>query len=198
MTSRMLEIGVGTNPRIERKYDEYYAVDSSDDALCTTQRKLENMGLKVYRPGGYGPHRIEDCTVILGRVRVGYDEIPYPENSFDFILADQFLEHLPRHDFFKDPWDKLHPINPVIRCINDVWRVAKPDALVQFHVPKWDSAEMWQDPTHHNPVPPQFWVYFDPHDVWQLKESYGIKASLYLSETLDGGWYHIFKLIAVK
>lgn len=197
MTTRMLEIGVGTNPRIDRSYDKYYALDSSDEGLHTVQRKLEDMGLKVYRRGGYGSYRIEECTAIIDRCRVGYEEMPYNDNSFDFILADQFLEHLPRHDFI-EAFGKMHSINPVIRCINGVWRVAKPNALIQFHVPKWNSAEMWQDPTHCNPVPPQFWVYFDPADVWQLKTSYDIKASLELNEIIDGGWYHIFKLIAIK
>lgn len=196
MTTRMLEIGVGDNPRIDLKYEEYYAVDSSGEALDITQRKLEEMGRKVHRAGRSYPGG--DYNTYLQVIKMGYEGIPCDDSMFDFILADQFLEHLPRHDVLVDSWDKVHNINPVIQCLNDLWRVAKHGAKLQFNVPKWDSAEMWQDPTHCNPVPPQFWIYFDPADVWQLKESYGIKASMTLDSVGDGGWYHVFTLTAIK
>lgn len=194
--TRQLELGVGDNPRIDTKYEQYYAIDTSEKALNATAAKLEAMGRIVWRYG----HRCPDgiANAFLNRVRLGYEVIPCDDSMFDFVLGDQFLEHIPRNDFEKDPWDKIHRINPVINCLNDVWRVCKPEAKVQFNVPKWNSVEMWQDPTHCNPVPPQFWVYFDPADVWQLKESYGIKASFTLDNIGDGGWYHVFSLTAIK
>jgi len=182
---RMLELGCGTNPRYNPEFDEYYALEYSQEAAGVARERLRLDG-----------HNSETHHVL--QHKVGYENFPFQDDYFDFVLADQFLEHIPRQGFFKDPWNKVHEINPVIWCLNECWRVAKHGACVQFNVPKWDSAEMWQDPTHVNPVPPQFWVYFGELDPWDLKASYGIRAKLNLMETIDGGWYHVFKLQAVK
>jgi SAM-dependent methyltransferase len=193
----MLEIGCGDNPRIDLKYDEYHCIDSSPHALSITEMKLKAMGRKVYSPPNHPA--LDQYDAFISRARIGWDTIPYTENNyFDFILADQFLEHLPRCATRIDPWKKVYEINPLINCLNECWRVAKPGARLQFNVPKWNSVEQHQDPTHLSAIPPQMWVYFDPADVWQLKESYGIKASFTLDNVGDGGWYHVFSLTAIK
>ena len=197
MTTRMLEVGVGDNPRIDIKYDEYWCTDTSSEALSITKQKLESMGRKIFGPNDPGP--LDRYNTFIFKSRLGWEAIPHAkDNYFDFILGDQFLEHLPRYAVYKDPWDRIHEINPLINCLNECWRVAAPGARLQFNVPKWNSVEQWQDPTHQSPIPPQFWVYFDPADVWQLKESYGIKASFLLTDVGDGGWYHVFSLTAIK
>ena len=197
MTSRMLEIGVGSNPRINTKYDEYWCIDTSATGLNIVRQKLEYMGRKIFGPSDPGP--LSNYNTFIFNARIGWDPVPYStEDCFDFILADQFLEHLPRYAVKIDVFHKVHEINPLINCLNECWRVAKPGAKLQFNVPKWNSVEQWQDPTHLNPIPPQFWVYFDPADVWQLKESYGIKASFTLDNVGDGGWYHVYSLTAIK
>jgi hypothetical protein len=117
---------------------------------------------------------------------------------FDFTFGDQFLEHIPRDGYKISPISTLVRFNPVIETLNEVCRVTKNNGLVQFNVPKWNVEEMWQDPTHCNPVPPAFWKYWHPKDEWDLKKSYGIVGSLELLETIDCGWYHVFKLKNIK
>jgi SAM-dependent methyltransferase len=170
----MLELGVGDNARKQEGY-EYYAVDCVETAFTTAVCK------------------------------VGFEPLPYEDNYFDFILGDQFLEHIPRIGSRIKRNDgnavlplELEEFNPLINCLNECWRVAKPGASIQFNVPKWDSVEMQQDPTHCNACPPQMWVYWQPEDQWNLKSSYGIKGSFRLDETIDGGWYDVFKLTAIK
>jgi predicted SAM-dependent methyltransferase len=149
------------------------------------------VGDNARKQDGYEYHAV-DCvptSETTAICRVGFEPLPYEDNYFDFVLGDQFLEHIPRQG---------PDGNPVIQCINECYRVAKPGAKLQFNVPKWNSQEMWQDPTHVNPVPPAFWVYFAELDPWNLKGSYGITAKLRLDETADGGWYHVFTLTVIK
>jgi len=193
---RMLELGCGDNPRYQSGYDEYYAIELSEKAAGDAREKLRRNGFQVGTgPQDWIPHLNSfNATHFIVQGKAGYHDFPFDDNHFDFILGDQFLEHIPRQGFIQHVGGAVVEINPVINCLNECWRVAKPGAKVQFNVPKWNSKEMWQDPTHLNPVPPEFWVYFDEVDAWKLKESYGIKASLNLDETIDAGWYHVFKL----
>lgn len=165
---KMLELGVGDNPRPAPDY-EYIGLDcsqnSSADVIC----------------------------------KAGFEPLPFPDNEFDRILGDQFLEHVPRIGY------RLHhggtflvEFNPVIELLNEVCRVSKHTADVQFNVPKWNSKEFAQDPTHVNPVPKEFWIYWDPRDEWDLKRHYGIKGSLQLRNHQDCGWYDIFHLKVIK
>lgn len=181
---RMLELGCGDNPRVTKDCIHYVGVDASHHALEIARTKLENHAA-AFDEGAF--------SFSLEHKEAGISPLNFPESTFDFVLGDQFLEHVPRvvHTAYGT-------INPVIRLLNEVCRFTKPGGLVQFNVPKWNSQEMWQDPTHCNPVPPNFWIYWDPKDEWGIKKSYGIEGSLHLYETVDAGWYHIFKLRNIK
>jgi hypothetical protein len=181
----MLELGCGDNPRVAKDCTHYVGMDASQHALEIAGQKLQNYA------AAFDP---EAFSFSLEKRELGFQPLNYPESTFDFVLGDQFLEHVPRVAYSSI----IGPFNPVIRLLNDVCRLARPNALVQFNVPKWNSQEMWQDPTHCNPVPPNFWIYWDPADQWGIKASYGIQGSLRLEETVDCGWYHIFKLRNVK
>lgn len=181
---RMLELGCGDNPRVAKDCTYYVGIDASQHALEIAGQKLQHYA------AAFDP---EAFSYSLECKELGISPLNFPDSMFDFVLGDQFLEHVPR---------VLHTsygtIYPVIRLLNEVCRFTRPNGLVQFNVPKWNSQEMWQDPTHVNPVPPNFWIYWDPADQWGIKKSYGILGSLRLEETVDCGWYHIFKLRNVK
>ena len=175
MTTRMLELGVGDNARKRDGY-EYFSIDCVKTSATTHVCKA------------------------------GFEPLPFLDNYFDFILGDQFLEHVPR---FAQRWRAIHfpydknpntleTFNPLIELLNEVCRVAKPNAEVQFNVPKWNSVEMQQDPTHCNACPKEMWHYWHPNDQWNLKQSYGIKGSLELVKIQDCGWYEIHGLICRK
>ncbi len=57
---------------------------------------------------------------------------PFPDNSVDFIKAHDFIEHLP---------DRIH-------TMNEIWRICKPDAIIDISVPSTDGRGAFQDPTH--------------------------------------------------
>ena len=172
-----VELGVGDNPRIDPRATHYVGLDASEAALRRCQLPLQIEA------------RLLRCTL-------GFEPIPLPDRCADLVLGDQFLEHVPRIGY-RLQGGALVAFNPLIEVLNETCRIARPGALVQFHVPRWNSEEQHQDPTHMSAIPPAFWKYWDPRDPWQLKHSYGIRGSLELLGMEERGWYHVFRLRAV-
>ncbi len=96
-----------------------------------------------------------DVVCVLGR-----DELPFPENHFDAAVAIHVLEHIGRVGetwgwfFF---WEELY-------------RVLKPGAELQFESPLWSSVWAWADPSHVRPLSPEALGFFD-------QANYRIKGS---------------------
>jgi spore maturation protein CgeB/predicted SAM-dependent methyltransferase len=57
---------------------------------------------------------------------------PFPDCSVDVVRAHDTIEHLP---------DRIH-------TMNEIWRVCKPNAIVDIRVPSTDGRAAFQDPTH--------------------------------------------------
>jgi ubiquinone/menaquinone biosynthesis C-methylase UbiE len=87
-----------------------------------------------------------EWTNVDARDNVGADVVcdltalwPWPDNHFDHVYADNFLEHCDSHQ--------------AIFVLNAIGRVAKPGARVTIIVPHAMSQGAFQDPTHRS-----FWV----------------------------------------
>jgi len=91
------------------------------------------------------------------------DKLPFEDNSVDYILANHFIEHL------KD----------VKNCLNECWRVLKPDGIIEIIVPHgfWEGAF---NPVHFQTITPAWFGFFKREDNW---ERYG---------------YRVWELIKVK
>ena len=63
-----------------------------------------------------------------------FDKFPYPfkDNTFDYVLVDNVLEH-------------LEDINKVMK---ELWRICKKDAIIEIFVPYWNHSVAYNDPTH--------------------------------------------------
>ncbi|WP_421655278.1 class I SAM-dependent methyltransferase [Leptothermofonsia sp. ETS-13] len=59
-------------------------------------------------------------------------QFPFPDNSVDLLKAYDSIEHLS---------DRLH-------TMNEIWRICKPDGIVDIRVPSTDGRGAFQDPTH--------------------------------------------------
>lgn len=72
-------------------------------------------------------------------VDVAWDlnKFPYPfeDSSMDEIIAKAILEH----------------VNDAKQTIEELWRIAKPNANIYVEVPHFTSPTMWQDLTHVRP-----------------------------------------------
>jgi acetyltransferase-like isoleucine patch superfamily enzyme/SAM-dependent methyltransferase len=91
---------------------------------------------------------------------------PFEDSSVDEVRAHDTIEHLP---------DRIH-------TMNEIWRIGKPDALVDLLVPSTDGRGAFQDPTHIS-----FWnlnsfQYFAvEHPAYlELCQQYGFKGAFSL------------------
>ncbi len=99
--------------------------------------------MKIYL--GAGEHRIQ------GYIHCDYDPacnpdycfdlekdmFPFPDNSVDIIQATHVLEHLGEGYF---------------HCMQEIYRVCKPGAVIHVHVPHHRSDDIWSDPTHKRAI----------------------------------------------
>ncbi|QEI42420.1 8-demethyl-8-(2-methoxy-alpha-L-rhamnosyl)-tetracenomycin-C 3'-O-methyltransferase [Dolichospermum sp. UHCC 0315A] len=88
---------------------------------------------------GCGTHKAEGFIGVDLVAADGVDVIanlnghfPFPDNSVDFIKAHDIIGHLP---------DRIH-------TMNEIWRILKPDGIVDISVPSTDGRGAFQDPTH--------------------------------------------------
>jgi predicted SAM-dependent methyltransferase len=91
------------------------------------------------------------CDVLAG--------LPYENDSVDYVLANDFLEHIPN--------------GKTVQVVEDVWRVLKPGAIFESVTPSTDGRGAFSDPTHVSFWNSCSWLYFMQDDYRAL---YGIKA----------------------
>lgn len=81
--------------------------------------------------------------------------IPLESDTFDMVLAEDFLEHIPQGQ-------------PCVDIMQEIYRVLKPGGKLVTHVPssEWNSGAAYQDPYHVSRwVEKTFWYF--------LSEQYG-------------------------
>ncbi|MEA5530355.1 class I SAM-dependent methyltransferase [Dolichospermum sp. UHCC 0684] len=108
-------------------------IDIMDNSNLSASSKLICIDL------GCGTHKAEGFIGVDLVAADGVDVIanlnghfPFPDNSVDFIKAHDIIEHLP---------DRIH-------TMNEIWRILKPDGIVDISVPSTDGRGAFQDPTH--------------------------------------------------
>jgi len=69
---------------------------------------------------------------------------PFPDSSFDRVIALDVLEHL----------------SGTVRVIEELWRIARPGARLLVRVPHWASYRAHRDPTHRAFFDEQSFDYF--------------------------------------
>ncbi|NES84576.1 MAG: glycosyltransferase [Moorea sp. SIO2B7] len=93
----------------------------------------------IYLDLGCGKHKEKD---FIGVDCVANDQVdvvadlnnrfPFAKDSVDFIKAHDIIEHLQ---------DRIH-------TMNEIWRISKPNAIIDIRVPSTDGRGAFQDPTH--------------------------------------------------
>ncbi|MBW4578441.1 MAG: glycosyltransferase [Tildeniella nuda ZEHNDER 1965/U140] len=98
-----------------------------------------NSGEPMYIDLGCGIHKQEGFIGVDVTGGSGVDVVadlnqrfPFSDNSIDLVRAYDVIEHLR---------DRIH-------TMNEIWRICKPNALVDIRVPSTDGRGAFQDPTH--------------------------------------------------
>jgi hypothetical protein len=86
---------------------------------------------------------------------------PWADDTFDEIVAFDIIEHM----------------QDGMRFIEELWRIAMPDANVIVHTawagPSADARYVWRDPTHVRPYHEESFLYFDAVNGKQWFGNYG-------------------------
>lgn len=81
--------------------------------------------------------------------------IPFQDNSFDYVTAFDFIEHIPRVSYL--PQLRFC----FVELMNEIYRVLKPGGIFLSYTPAYPAAEAFQDPTHVNIITEKtFPIYF--------------------------------------
>lgn len=126
-----------------------------------------NLGCGCRKLDGYKNIDIQErfepdivCDVLAG--------LPYQDSSVDEVRAFDFLEHI--------------PLGKTIGVIEEIWRVLKPDGLLEHFTPSTDGKGAFCDPTHVSFWNLFSWRYFVDDDHRGL---YDIQAKFRIVELRD-------------
>jgi len=85
--------------------------------------------------------------------------LPFEDNSIDGIYSNFFFEH----------------VSNTIFLFQEIYRVCKKDAIVEFSVPYYQSVTQYKDPTHKAIIMPEMMRYFS--DAKWYGSEYGINTN---------------------
>ena len=139
--TKSLDIGCGSKPRNFFETNEIYGIDVSLE---------ENDFFKI-----------ADLTV---------ENIPFPDDFFDYVTAFDFIEHVPRVIYVP------HRRNAFVELMNEIYRVLKVGGTFLSFTPAYPSPEAFRDPTNCNFITQDtFPLYFDDSNRWA--KNYGFTGA---------------------
>ncbi|MGZ6243608.1 MAG: methyltransferase domain-containing protein [Candidatus Binataceae bacterium] len=115
MPTTALDLGCGPEPQNTFNADVVYGVDVRDDV---------------------------DRRIV--RADLALEPIPFPDDTFDFVTAHDFIEHVPRLIFAP------HRRYPFVDLMSEIWRVLKPGGKFRSVTPAYPHTAAFMDPTHVN------------------------------------------------
>lgn len=148
MTKRKIAKAAGTVsiPSVIRPDTPMPATPSTPaiNAPAASLRRID-LGCGQRRADGYTGMDIMDGADIVHDLR--QTPWPFSNDSVDEFRASHVMEHF---------WGEEQ-----IKIIDEAFRCLKFGSIFTIIVPWWNSARMWQDPTHKSPFPPEKCHYFN-------------------------------------
>jgi SAM-dependent methyltransferase len=89
--------------------------------------------------------------------------LPFSDETVDYILADNILEHIPVNDHFGE--------DDFAFIMNECLRVLKPGGKMEVITPLWSSEVAYKDPTHCRYFSEKSFMYMTNDNCWD----YGYK-----------------------
>lgn len=113
----------------------------------------------------------EDLNKRIKKVRLGFDPLPFADESIDYLTAYDVLEHIPRYADMH-----AHGNNPFIYLMNECYRVLKKDGVFLSSTPIYPYVDAFQDPTHNNIITKDTFRLYFSKEKYEIAKHYGITA----------------------
>ena len=119
-----------------KKGDTTVAVDLGCGAMPKNRfGASEIFGLDLY----------ENTEKRVLKCQLGFEKLPFKDNSVDYLTAYDLLEHIPRFATLPE-----HGNTPFIFLMNECYRVLKDGGIFLSKTPVYPYLSAFQDPTHNN------------------------------------------------
>ena len=115
---------------------------------------------------------VENKEKNVQRCRLGFEPLPYEDNSVDFLTAYDLLEHIPRYS----DNDSIGN-TPFIYLMNECYRVMKPEGVFLSMTPIYPYMGAFQDPTHNNIMTVDTFNRYFSKTKLDIAQHYGIKTN---------------------
>jgi SAM-dependent methyltransferase len=118
-----------------------------------------------------GAETLDSNPRIPATIRHDLNVFPYPipDNTYDMIHTSHCLEHLQG--------------NNAIGALEEIWRIAKPNARVTVRLPHYSGRMAWFSPEHVKPFGVMLFHHFDPATL----QSHS--SAVYLVRSVRLRWY---------
>jgi SAM-dependent methyltransferase len=165
-------------PRL-KSIDSLYAKYKLPQSYKDTQSLDLGCGVKPRNPfnakTSFGLDVRDDLAMGVKSADLVLNPIPFDSNSFDYVTAYDFLEHIPRVIYL--PERKL----PFVDLMNEIHRVLKPGGIFFSSTPIYPYGAAFRDPTHINILTDEtFSLYFDDQHRWA--QIYGFSGAFKVLE----------------
>jgi SAM-dependent methyltransferase len=124
----------------------------------------------------------DDLGANIRSADLAVEPIPFGDESFDYVTAFDFLEHIPRVVYA--PKSRF----AFVELMNEIWRVLKPNGIFLSQTPIYPYTAAFQDPTHVNIMTADtFPKYFDTRYKWAGK--YGFRGGFQIvDQSMSAPW----------
>lgn len=116
----------------------------------------------------------EDLDNNVKSVDLNINPIPFSDETFDYITAFDFIEHVPRVIYAPDCRF------PFVQLMNEVWRTLKANGIFFSHTPAYPFRTAFSDPTHVNYITEETFQYFNNES--KLASMYGFNGAFKVLE----------------
>lgn len=119
----------------------------------------------------YGVDLYEDKESGVKNCRLGFQRLPFEDNSIDYLTAYDLLEHIPRYSESAENGG-----TPFIFLMNECYRVLKEGGVFLSMTPIYPHLAAFQDPTHNNIMTVDTFRLYFSKEKFEIAAHYGIVA----------------------
>lgn len=102
---------------------------------------------------------------------IGFEPLPFDDDSIDIVTAYDFLEHVPFQVYVQKDAG-METKSPMVFLFNEIYRILKPLGIFYMQTPCYPDQKIFQDPTHVSVWTPETLHYFTG-DYYGTHTDYG-------------------------